>query len=349
MQALRKTNELLTANEAFVLVMVVAHSGSALRSIGSRVIVRSDGSIIGTVGGGALEVQVIEAAREIFETKRVILREFMLPFEDKDRLGPACGGKMEVLMHYLDTQNPTQTHLYQEIAAAVVDTKKSWLITRLPADSQEDILEQVLVKSDGSTVGTAHLISSELEDLLGKPGGRWPSCVYSDGKPVIVEVLANQGIVYLFGAGQIAQALAPLTAKVGFKTVILDDRQEFAIHHRDYFDTADDILLLESFCDSFQNLDVDNDSYLIIATRAHVYDRNVLAQALKTGAGYIGMIGSKRKRDAIFEDLFTQGHSQEDLARIHSPIGIKIGAEGPEEIAVSIVAELIQERAGRRQ
>ncbi|MBW2023322.1 MAG: XdhC family protein, partial [Deltaproteobacteria bacterium] len=90
---------------------------------------------------------------------------------------------------------------------------------------------------------------------------------------------------------------------------------------------------------------VDEDSYLVIVTRGHVQDKNVLAQALRTDAKYIGMIGSKRKRDIIYEKLLEQGFSQDDLARVHSPIGLEIGAETPEEIAVSIVAELIKVRA----
>jgi len=327
--------------------MIVAHSGSTLRNIGSRMIVRSDGSIIGTVGGGALEAQIIEAARKVFETRKVTLRELMLVPGDQDRFGPACGGKVEVLMHYLDKEDPIQIHLYREIEAAAVDTKKSLLVTRLPADSEEGILEQVLVKSDGSTVGATQLITSEVEELLRSPGARWPSSVYLGGNQLIVEAVGNQGTIIIFGAGHIAQALAPLARKVGFRTVVIDDRQELA--NRDYFDTVDDIILLESFRNSFQNLEIDSNSYMIIATRAHQYDREVLAQALKTGAGYIGMIGSKTKRDTIFEDLLTAGYCLEDLERVHSPIGIKIGAEGPDEIAISIIAEVIQERAGQRR
>ena len=89
-------------------------------------------------------------------------------------------------------------------------------------------------------------------------------------------------------------------------------------------------------------------SYLVIVTRGHMHDKNVLAQALKTKAGYIGMIGSSRKRNIIYEKLLEEGFTQEDLSRVHSPIGLDIGAETPEEIAVSIVAEMIKVRRGHR-
>ena len=92
-------------------------------------------------------------------------------------------------------------------------------------------------------------------------------------------------------------------------------------------------------------MEIDGDCCIIIVTRGHEHDRNVLAQALRTGAGYIGMIGSRRKRDAIYRSLHGDGFFPEDLARVHCPIGIAIGARTPAEIAVSIAAELIAQRA----
>ena len=102
--------------------------------------------------------------------------------------------------------------------------------------------------------------------------------------------------------------------------------------------------MLESFEDPFAGLPVDRDSYVIIVTRGHSHDRTVLGKALRTDAGYIGMIGSKRKNHLIFQGLLLEGFTHEDLQRVHAPIGIPIGGETPEEIAVSIVAEMIQVR-----
>ena len=96
-----------------------------------------------------------------------------------------------------------------------------------------------------------------------------------------------------------------------------------------------------------KELRIDGESYLVIVTRGHAHDQTVLEQALRTRAGYIGMIGSRRKRDATYEALAHEGFTARDFARVHSPIGLNIGAETPEEIAVSIVAELIEARARR--
>jgi xanthine dehydrogenase accessory factor len=130
---------------------------------------------------------------------------------------------------------------------------------------------------------------------------------------------------------------------VGFKVVVIDDRPEFADPEK--FPKAEDVHYY-SFDSVMERLPVDGSSYVVIMTRGHSHDKTVLAQALKSPAGYIGMIGSRRKISIIFGKLLEQGFTQEQLDRVHSPIGIDIGAETPEEIAVSIIAELIKVRAG---
>jgi xanthine dehydrogenase accessory factor len=133
-----------------------------------------------------------------------------------------------------------------------------------------------------------------------------------------------------------------MAALAGFRVVVIDDRAEFANAER--FPDADEVCIIADFSRALDGLAIDADSYIVIVTRGHAFDRVVLEAALKTDAGYIGMISSRRKRDAIYAALTAEGISIEALARIHSPIGLPIGGETPEEIAVSIVAELISER-----
>jgi xanthine dehydrogenase accessory factor len=106
-------------------------------------------------------------------------------------------------------------------------------------------------------------------------------------------------------------------------------------------------VVLRSFDEAMNDLNIHEESYLVIVTRGHVHDKTVLAQALRTRARYIGMIGSRTKRDATYEALTKEGFTVGDFARVHAPVGLSIGAETPEEIAISIVAELIQARAGK--
>ena len=136
-----------------------------------------------------------------------------------------------------------------------------------------------------------------------------------------------------------------LTQMVDFRTVVLDDREAFA--NRERFKTADEILVLSDFIGAFSDLEIDEDSYVVIVTRGHRHDKTVLSQALRTKAGYIGMIGSRRKRDATYGAIIKEGFTPEDLDRVHCPIGLVFCAETPQEIAVSIVAELIDARANK--
>jgi xanthine dehydrogenase accessory factor len=175
---------------------------------------------------------------------------------------------------------------------------------------------------------------------LGAP--REPQVVSAGKYRFSIDPLSNYGTVYIFGAGHVSQKLAALTGIVGFRTVVLDDREEFA--NRSRFPSADEIIVLKDNQTAFDEFTLDEESYIVIVTRGHLHDKTILKQALNTGAIYIGMIGSKRKREEVYHALEAEGVSQTRLDAVHSPIGLQIGAESPEEIAVSITAELIQMR-----
>jgi xanthine dehydrogenase accessory factor len=140
----------------------------------------------------------------------------------------------------------------------------------------------------------------------------------------------------------VGASVSHLASFVHFRVVVLDDRSEYVSEER--FPDSDQRIVLESFEDAFGGLPVDRDSYVVIVTRGHSHDRTILGQALRTDAGYIGMIGSKRKNHLIFQGLLLEGFTHDDLQRVSAPIGIPIGGETPEEIAVSIVAQMIQVR-----
>ena len=152
--------------------------------------------------------------------------------------------------------------------------------------------------------------------------------------------------MFLFGAGHVAQPTARLATLVGFRVWAVDDR-EYA--NGDRFPEAEKIRVVEDFGSALKGLTIDRNAFIVIVTRGHLHDKTVLAQALHTDAAYIGMIGSRRKRDHIFKALLKQGFTAADLKRVYSPIGLEIGAETPAEIALSIVAELVKVRAEVRR
>jgi xanthine dehydrogenase accessory factor len=158
---------------------------------------------------------------------------------------------------------------------------------------------------------------------------------------IYIEPVIPSPRVYIFGGGHVSLSVAKMSKMVGFEVVVLDDRPQFA--NRERFAEADEVIA-EEFEFSLPKLKVNRSSYLIIVTRGHAYDQEVLEWAVKTEARYLGMIGSRRKIQMVYASLKEKGVPAEKLERVHAPIGLNIGALTPEEIAVSIVAEMIQER-----
>jgi len=160
----------------------------------------------------------------------------------------------------------------------------------------------------------------------------------------LLEPIVSEPTVYIFGAGHISQQLVPLLKKVHFRVFVIDDREMFA--NRERFPEADEVMVME-FENAFDQVPIDQSSFIVIVTRGHIYDGLVLSRAVLTGARYIGMIGSKKKIHTLYKNLLGEGVPKEALERVYAPIGLDIGSETPEEIAVSIVAQLIQERRGK--
>lgn len=149
---------------------------------------------------------------------------------------------------------------------------------------------------------------------------------------------------FIFGSGHVGEALEPILRYVNFTTKVIDDRPDFA--NRERFPEADEVIVIDSFLDAYQGMETDENSYIVIVTRGHSGDYDVLKQTLKRTTAYIGMIGSRAKVAQVYRMLREDGFSQEDLDRVYSPIGTDIFAETPEEIAISIAGEMIKVRAG---
>lgn len=329
----------LAAGESFAIAMIVAQHGSTPRHVGSRMLVGHDGRISHSLGGGALEVHAIRLAQTALAIGTALTRTFVLKME-RDALGMICGGEAEVFVHPLDPAHAEWLNLYQALAALLATGERGWLITRLTPQPG-----QWLVREDGSITGVFNRNSEELATLLEQADRRRPVCLNHAESRFLIEPVAQPGKVYIFGAGHIGQQLAGLATLADFAVMVLDDRVELASRER--FPQVERLTVLASYAVALAGLAVDETSFLVIITHGHAGDLLVLRQALRSRAGYIGMIGSRRKRDTLYATLLQEGFTPEDLQRVHCPIGLAIGAETPAEIAVSIVAELIQVRAAR--
>lgn len=325
---------LLAENEPVVLATIVRHSGSTPRGAGSRMAVRKDGSIIGTIGGGIVEEMSRRKAGKMFEGPAMHLEKFELSNDIAAVSDMICGGDMDVLLERVEPGDSLQAmlpDLIEELDAG----RPGVLITTINGETPA----RIMILASGETRGDFEP-SGDLLTELRPTFPAVPTLFKDSDRTLFLEPLNGRPSLYLLGAGHVSRPTCEMGAMLGMRVVVMDDRDDFANAER--FPRAEHIEVLEDFSDCFSRYPMTPDSRIVIVTRGHVHDKTVLAQALETEAGYIGMIGSSRKKKAIYDALLREGVTKEELDRVHCPIGLSIGAQTPEEIGVAIVGEIIQ-------
>jgi xanthine dehydrogenase accessory factor len=240
------------AGQRAALATIVHTNGSIPSYESSRMLVREDGSIAGTIGGGCVEAEVWAAAKDVMQKESPRKMVFNLNNEASYDNGLICGGTLEVF----------------------------------------------------------------------------------------VEPILPQPMLYLFGGGHVSMAVAKAASAAGFGIAVVDDRDSFA--NKERFPMAQ--VIYASYEDAFERIHPNTSSYLVIVTRGHKEDMRVLGWAVRTDARYLGMIGSKRKVLSVYKALENDGYKPEEFEHVYAPMGLEIGALSPEEIAVSIAAELVAVR-----
>ncbi len=337
--------ERLAQGRGFVLATIVQQQGSAPRTAGTRMLITPEQDIVGTIGGGLLEAKTMQAAAQMKAEAPARFLTFDLTNQDAAKMEMICGGLVRVLLDYIRPGEDNRT-LFDTWRESLSQGRKAMLVSIVTGDETHiERIDHALLRSDNSVQAHSALSDDFCRQLPALVTGAAQVQVLNlEGKLVVADPGQSAATLYIFGAGHVARPTAHLAAMVGFDVAVLDDRSEFVNATR--FPEAAAVHTLSGFDAAFEGLAVNADSYIIIVTRGHLHDRGVLAQALKTPAAYIGMIGSRRKRDTIYDSLLKDGCTAADIARVHCPIGLTIGADTPEEIAVSIVAELVAVRAG---
>ncbi len=327
----------LEAGRGAVLCSILASSGSAPRGAGARMLVRADGTTLGTVGGGAVELHAAELAREALRTGKSAVQGFILRPNDVADIGMICGGSVTVYLQYFDPGDAAARSLVADALRLLRGGRvNAWLVMRLSGSTLTDM--GLFDEQDGLT-HTACIAPDALRPLLKS------RAVLQKGDPAYyVEPLVQTGRVYLFGGGHVGRALVPALAYVGFRVTVFDNRPAVAVPEA--FPGAE-CVLLGDYRDIGAKVTLLPEDYVVIMTPGHQADFEVLEQALRRPTAYVGCIGSRHKVAATRARLLAAGLTDADADRIHSPIGLDIGAETPEEIAVSIAAELIAVRARR--
>ena len=349
-----KAMEALESGRSSVLATIIRLTGSGPRGVGTKFLILEDGSYVGTIGGGLLEAQVIAGAKGVFATRKPSRLSFNLRGIDVAKSEMICGGEVEVFLEPLIPGRIDQARLFKRALDVQKRGGSGIMATLVDVDCwKEGETPKLFFKPGEERLGALSNYKEIENKLLGEAAGLLKArkaelLVYQDSEGNAVEVFAeplvSEATLYVFGAGHVSLQIVPLAARVGFRTVVIDDRPEFADEKK--FPAAAEVRQYP-FEGVLRHLPVNESSYLVIVTRGHIHDKTVLAQCLKTDAKYIGMIGSRRKIAMVYENLKEEGFTQKDIDRVRAPIGLDIGAETPEEIAVSIVAELISVRAGR--
>lgn len=336
---------ILAGGNRVALCTVLRLTGSGPRRAGAKMLVPEAGETVGTVGGGVLEWESVALAREALATGRALLRSVALDLQHASDEGMTCGGQVDVLVEPFDAGGGSAREFFAKTAALLASDERGWQATAITSDGGHVVTEHFLV-AGGAPVASLSPRSGNLpENLLRAPAPMTPAFVEQGSVRYFLDPLAPPITVYVFGAGHIGLHLVPLCHRLGFRTVVVDDRADFV--SRDRFPEADDLVAVPSFEHTLGSFPIGERTYIVIATRGHGGDQTLLRQALRRRPGYVGMIGSKRKRGLIYEQLAGEGFTPDDLSRVHCPIGLPIGAATPEEIAVSIAADLIATRAGK--
>jgi xanthine dehydrogenase accessory factor len=341
----RAATEQFQRGEDFVLAVILAVRGSSPRHVGTRFLVRADGSIVGTIGGGTFEAQVHELAVKALDKKTSLRVLFNFTGADAQSPEMICGGDAEVLVEYVNAGDKDQAVFFAHLSAIAQQRIPGYFFTEMSMQAGgEGQVRHLLLDDTGARWGSLDRETSTLAAVPERRSLRPAQLLPMPGNEgaVFLEWIHSTGTVFIFGAGHVGRCVAHLAAYVDFKVVVIDDRAEFLSPEE--MPDADQLMTVDAFDDVEKNLEIASDSYLVIVTRGHLHDKTVLQQAIRHDVAYLGMIGSRRKTNLIFQGLLQEGATREQLEKVHSPIGLPIGGETPQEIAVSIVAEMIQVR-----
>ena len=340
----------LDAGEPVALATVVRRRGSLPMSTTAKMLVRADGTAEGTVGGGCLEAEVYATARTLLREGGVSLESFDLTEVEDGLQGHVCGGSVTILTRPLLPTDSTRG-IIRQAQEALERGETAAFLSWVPGENglptsrpKPNLAMHAVVCADGSVTADALLPTSlpELAKALAAEGLADLVCADAtdDAPAYFVEPLQQSPRVVVFGAGHCGRAIGELAASAGFRVHVLEDRPAFledkpmtwaaGLHHVDYVALPP----------------VEPGAYLVIVTRGHEHDLTILRQVVRGASAYLGMIGSERKRHLFAKTLRSEGVTEEELGRLRSPMGLAIGADTPEEIAVAVVAEMIAVRRG---
>lgn len=331
--------EAVDTGQTVALATIIRTAGSTPREVGAKMMIHPEGRHAGTVGGGCGEAEVLRQALDVIASRQAAIVRVDLTGEISLESDGICGGVMEVLVEPWPPADEEPAHwrpLLERLAGG--EAAGPWaLATRLPPAP----VQHLLITPDelDAIQERSHAFGRAVERLLAERRSGLVTLLDS-GETWFVDVHRARPTVVIAGAGHIAVPLAQMAKMLDFRVIVIDDRPTFVNPAR--FPTADQ-LICDHFDKALRSLSIDPDTYIVIITRGHQHDVTCLRAVIRSPAGYIGMIGSRRRVRGVFELLEQEeGIPRELLERVHAPIGLDIGAKTPAEIALSILAEIVK-------
>ena len=326
---------------AGALASVAKRRGSLPMSGTAKMLVSASGARHGTVGGGCLEAEIIERAMSVLERRVPAASTHSLNAELAGDYGLTCGGTAEMVIEPV-FPDPVLAAVYAEAAAVVARGERAVMGTAL--DWSDGPRKALWITANGAA-RVVGLADAALARAFAAFDARAETPAFDD--VVLMESVSGKPRLVVFGAGHVGARVAQAAAFAGWRVTVVDDRADFADAARLPF--AERAIVCD-FHDVASTVAVDQDSYVVIATRGHQHDVVLAGQLAARPMRYLGMLGSRRKVALTAKVLREWGVSAADLDRMHAPVGLSIGADTPEEIAVSVVAEMIAvRRSGSRR
>ena len=334
-----KIHENISKGLPIASATVIAVKGATPQDVGAKMLIDSGGKTYGTMGGGCGEAEVWRKAQWALNENKCCLVKIDLTENPNNADSKICGGVMDV---YVDIWNQNDLPVVSAILEKIHKEDTTILVTLVG----ENYSRKLLIANGANIAGSLgdnelnqHAVSFAAT-IAAKEQSRLHAITSKIKIELFFEQLTTQPTLVIVGAGHIAQPLAQMGKLLDYKVIVLDDRPQYATTER--FPTADLVQTLE--LKNNLNIIFTTNTYVVLVTRGHLYDEEALRIVLPTPVAYIGMIGSRRRVKFILDNLELEGYPHEQLERVYAPIGLDIGAQTPGEIALCIMAEIVNIR-----
>lgn len=337
-QEILKKIETLKTNEKAILATVVDVQGSSYRLPGAKMLILENGDTFGTVSGGCLEADILERAKQVLETgePQIFTYDTTKDVDSVFSLNMGCRGIIRILL-----EPAIDSSLLGFIEGCFENQQKGLSATLIKSDKDLKVGKRLLISQNGA-------FQTDFEDSKIKQIGEEAQKVLDSGKSAIKNYQFGEVFfdfislpinLTIFGAGADAVPLSEIAKSLGWKVRVVDHREKYA--NKERFAKADEILISHPE-NTAENVNLDENSVAVIMTHNYEHDKNILKILLKSDAKYIGKLGPKRRSESMMREFAEEGleFTDAELTRFYSPVGLDIGADTPEAIALSIVAEI---------